>query len=238
MRPLFVFVIMGMVAFICWRIGFSPIAPPDNASMEGRSQATWRYRMTAVFETPEGLKTGSVVREVNFWRGIHIVPEVTSKITVRGEALVIDLGKHGMLFGLLRGAFQSVDYGSDVILGVFPEGKMSGKVILTQKYYPMFVIFKDINNPLTIESITNFGDDATGGHYSLNYSKLDSGVRLKEISIEITDDPITHNLMNVLPWLKKRRTQPGYIGGSPAKIRSDPSQTYLTTADFIRGHVE
>ena len=64
---------------------------------------TWRYRITVEVETPEGIKTGSAVREVsNAASSIRFgFPESTSPPEVRGEAVVVDLGERGVLFALI-----------------------------------------------------------------------------------------------------------------------------------------
>jgi hypothetical protein len=65
---------------------------------------TWRYKITIEIETPEGIKTGSAVREVRAWKNAAkiINPDVAPiEYEVIGEAVVVDLGKRGVLFGLI-----------------------------------------------------------------------------------------------------------------------------------------
>lgn len=62
---------------------------------------TFRYKITVEIETPEGIKTGSAVREVRISNNLakYVNPDVRS-LTYRviGEAVSIDLGEHGILF--------------------------------------------------------------------------------------------------------------------------------------------
>jgi hypothetical protein len=61
--------------------------------------ATLRYKVTVEIETPEGIKTGSAVREVFIQRQPEL-PESGPDIKPKGEAVVIDLGKRGVVFAL------------------------------------------------------------------------------------------------------------------------------------------
>lgn len=59
-------------------------------------QATWRYKMTVTVETPEGIKTGSAVREISNSLQGNNWPDVGNPAGVRGEAVVVDLSKRGV----------------------------------------------------------------------------------------------------------------------------------------------
>src|ERR1700722_17123777 len=76
---------------------------------------SWRYKMTVTVETPEGVKMGSAVREVTRYRVFNLTTKWTYRFKVRGEAIVIDLGKRGTLFPLLVGSVWA-DYGTDVLV--------------------------------------------------------------------------------------------------------------------------
>jgi hypothetical protein len=82
---------------------------------------TFRYKMTVEVETPEGLKTGSAVREVNV---VIAHPDIQgmngTRAFVKGEAVVVDLGKRGVLFALLKGFKYSYDHDYQVVFEAFP----------------------------------------------------------------------------------------------------------------------
>lgn len=175
------------------------------------SSDTWRYRMTVVVETPEGIKTGSAVREVTFQKKSGLLPQATSHIRVKGEAVVVNLGKFGVLFALLCGT-TGEDYGSDVLLRAFnKKGDVTlrpsqipwtGKATITPDQYPMFVRFLNLNDPRTIESVTKIEKSGPyGRRFFLREEMFGAGVKLKEITIEITPDAVTTGIVKLLPWL-------------------------------------
>lgn len=64
-----------------------------------------RYRLTVEVETPEGVKTGSAVREVTVNRYPKWVTLGNNdrNLKIRGEAVVIDLEGRGVIFAILDG---------------------------------------------------------------------------------------------------------------------------------------
>jgi len=183
---------------------------------------TWHYRMTVVVATPEGIKTGSVVREV-IYHGATIGsggPGVSMEI--KGEAIPIDLGKDGILFALLCGAYYGDDYGTDVLFSAFnraADGKLrpsdiprSGKKVLSTDTYPMFVRFRDLTDPFSVERV-NVVEDARTNKPGLAIDGIPLGkdVTVREVTIEITDAPVTIAIDKLLPWLKELHG--GYLNG-------------------------
>lgn len=171
---------------------------------------SWRYKTTVAVETPEGVKTGSAVREVSVRDNPKITPESIPSIEVKGEAVVVDLGKRGVLFALMRD-FGGPDYAHMVVYrtiggNLSPEGirflqDATGKrAVLEPKRYPVLAMFKDINDPKTVTPVLEFGPDGSvkADHFEELFGK---GVKLKEISIEITDEKVTWQMKGYLPWL-------------------------------------
>lgn len=74
-RYLLIVVVVIIAANAAWSAAFA--------------SGTWRYKMTVTVETPEGLKTGSAVREVYVARGLKITPESLPHVKVTGEAVVL-----------------------------------------------------------------------------------------------------------------------------------------------------
>jgi hypothetical protein len=67
--PQFVWLLVGLVAvatslYCGGRIAWDTVYP----------SGTLRYKMTVSVETPEGIKTGSAVREIYFYRTPQLVP--------------------------------------------------------------------------------------------------------------------------------------------------------------------
>jgi hypothetical protein len=75
----------------------------------GKIYPTYRYRLTVEVDTPEGLKTGSSVIEVQTRRASkNAIPSPRMlSYKVRGEAVTVDLGQRGLLFALLRSEISS-----------------------------------------------------------------------------------------------------------------------------------
>jgi hypothetical protein len=196
---------------------------------------SWRYKMTVTVETPEGLKTGSAVREVTVKKGLGLTPQMRPDVEVKGEAVVVDLGQHGVLFALMKNDFFGPDYGKYVFFNTFPGEKKTGKVILPPNQYPLFARFKDISDPKTAENVVKKEDIATVHNLDPRRPIVDfegafgSGVSIKEVVIEITNDSVTREIEKYLPWLARVY---GYISGRHADGREWYQQ--LDSGDFER----
>lgn len=184
----------------------------DNGS------ATYRYRLTVDVETPEGLRTGSSVIEI---RTDPRAPLQAGGIVsrVRGEAVAVDLGPRGRLFALLssrtdpenatrlaQAALQPDLFGKGGNAEAWIERRRAlrevrGRADVSISYYPMLVRFRDVRNSLTVEEVQPNNLSRAFG----------TGVRLARISVEITDEPVSSQLNNVLPWI-----------GDVPEIRLDP----------------
>lgn len=207
---------------------------------------TWRYRMTVTVETPEGIKTGSAVREVHVTRGWLLTPEMLPDVTLKGEAVVVDLGQRGVLFALLCGGRLGDDYGSDIPFYVFryPAGGLSkegikhfsklkaGPVELQPENYPMFVRFRDLGDPKTVEAVSATNSQEKPSYTSVETirtfaSAFGAGVRLKSITMEMTEAPVTWGIDKWLPWLSQRDYLDGKTSGGGPELSS-----ILHTGDF------
>ena len=156
-----------------------------------------RYKMTVTVETPEGIKTGSAVREVTVTHGLALMPQMHDIPKVNGEAVVVDLGKRGVLFALMKGATLGEDYGADIPVYALGGRDKKGKAELPPALYPIFVHFKDINDPKTLENVISVSSNGRlGDTGNITQDRMDEifgkGVSLKRVEIESTDEPITH----------------------------------------------
>lgn len=219
----------------CAYVGLSPDYPSANI----------RYKMTVEVETPEGVKTGSAVREISMVSRPMLLGESndTHVKLEKGEAVVVDLGQRGVLFVLMSiggGGGQAVWAPFNAFPSPCPEGavsrcgvkyysslKSADKAVLKPQYYPGVVRFKDINKPLTVERVIEMvqcTDNEIGisSNHCIKTSRFEEffgeGVRLKSIQVEITEDEITQKIETFLPWLGSTE---GHIdgqryGGGPA----------------------
>ena len=187
----------------------------------------WRQKTTIVVETPSGVKTGSSVVEVDWFAGYALFTDSMkgAKGRLRGEAVVVDLGSGKYLFGLLKGDFGSVMGTSkrlaDRLLSVkqaVAAVRERGTVTLPRDLYPMLVRFEDIDDPKTVKQVppAGFGD-----------------YRIKEITFEITDEPVTAGpVEKVLGWLGEHpEPKLGPASGGTTNI---PFYRRVTHGEFIR----
>lgn len=187
--------IVAFVVIVSAGIAFAMSNKPEIYS--------FRYKMTVSVDTPEGIKTGSAVREVTVT--IRPVPmdkrrPWRSSISVKGEAVIVDLGQRGLLFSLLDGddahyiIFKTFPYSKG---GTTPEGaayyaqlKAGPSVI---KQIPTMVTFKDIRDPKSVMAVDRTNLAATFG----------AGITLKDVTIEMTDEDVTWGIEKYLGWLKQ-----------------------------------
>lgn len=200
-KPLIILLVCVAGLYGCWKV----LVPTE----------TWRYRLTLTVNDNGVLRTGSSVIEIGgrSTRDLPLpIPGNTGGIGVaRGEAVVIDLGKKGMLFALLKSENDS-NHAAYIVCNIFgmpnevggcagaatPEGiryyaKLKGKSDVPIKELPMLVRFRDINDPKTIEKVDPKNLEASFG----------SGVTLENATIEMTGDAITIGIERWLPWLPK-----------------------------------
>lgn len=183
-------------------------------SDKNATSGSWRYKMTVTVETPEGLKSGSAVREVIFKLRNSRNPQTVPDITVKGEAVVVDLGKRGVLFALMKGGRRGEDYGDSIVYDAFPlpddqagyliqyySHLKNAKKVLTETDYPVLVAFSDIKDPASVKPLLDMEPyekdigPALVTHYKIkndHFVKMfGDGIKLHSIEVEMTDEPVT-----------------------------------------------
>ncbi|HTK85590.1 MAG TPA: hypothetical protein VL625_10955 [Patescibacteria group bacterium] len=199
----------------------------------GAYDTSQRYRLTVAIDTPEGVVTGSGVREITIHRRFSLWDGYWRYEDFSGEAVAIDLGKRGVLFALLTGAKGS--YGDQAFARKMRD---AGKTVLPPAYYPRLVRFKEPDYPQTIEDLIEVSGAKPGaatGTLSSNRlgQAFGQGAKLKEIALNRTSDAITAGLETHLPWLPC--IEPLRFISAPFVISLvDPSGTDLTVEDFQR----
>ncbi len=163
---------------------------------------TWRYKMTVEIETPEGLKTGSAVRQISNSTSLINLPDSGNPAKVTGEAVIVDLGERGVLFALVSHKSDDEFYqtfpieGPSSTIGIkyYKSLKSGQKATLDptrHPWYPKLVMFTDMNDPKTVQAVDHNDLSAVFGN----------GVKFKAITIETTDDKVTDKIEKWLPWL-------------------------------------
>lgn len=179
------------------------------------SSNTYRYRMTVEVDTPQGLRSGSSVIEVQTSIGSGI-PDTSLQTKVRGEAVAVDLPNGATLFALLRtpddgdgaagfapAAYQPVlpdlretdtEDWSDLLQVL---KRQREPAVLPPSYYPTLVRFRDIRNPASVEFVGP-------GNLAASFG---AGVELRRITVQITRDSVTSGVEKHLKWLPSQRGQ-------------------------------
>ncbi len=187
--------------------------------------ASWRYKMTVEVVTPEGIKTGTAVREVHAISSIKIGDTGGGAAGVKGEAVAVDLGERGVLFATI-----GEDFGYSVMFKAFPYSK-GGLTKEGMKYYssltdakanlleidalPRFVKFRALNDPLSVK-LVDIHDLA---------KDFGEGIKIKEVTIETTTEPVTWGLVDqYLPWL--------------SEITANIDGSKITTSGFLANRLD
>lgn len=220
-----------------------------------------RYQLTAEVETPEGVRTGSSVIAVTWAMSRTSPPLGGSSYSVEGEAVAVDLPGGQTLFVLLRSA-TDVDWAAWVIKRIPTAGKAEqakpspserAEQIASEERYldlvradrgvhavwrpapphnlpglsiPYFVRFRDLADPKSVEQVAP--DDLA--------STFGPGYRLKSLTVQVTDDPVTTGIERRLGWLE---VQKGMLdnSGDPNRLH-DVAVKNLTKRDFLRGNLK
>lgn len=173
---------------------------------------SWNQKLTVKVNTPNGEKTGSAVTRVSVTVGRQFATDRILSFGVRGEAAIVDLGAGKYIFALLSSSGPgSTEYLADNTLGHLVRidqnqdevsrlnakysayEKLRGAVPVPSKNYTLLVTFADINNPKSVREIkSNNLVDAFGAGYSL-----------KAVTLEITDEEVTEEIEEKLPWLNQ-----------------------------------
>ena len=161
-------------------------------------QYSWNYKITVNIETPEGVKTGSAVRQVlnrdNTLFGKKI-PEAPSRLSaVKGEAVVIDLGERGVVFGLIEhgsygelyAAFPTETPASLKGVDYYNSLPMGAKAELPKENWPKMAMFSDIDDPKSVKAVNKLDLSKTFGN----------GYSWKSITIQIVNEPVTWGIVD------------------------------------------
>jgi hypothetical protein len=165
-----------------------------------------RFRLTAEVETPEGVKTGSSVVEVQWTTPPKMFgSQAKSGYTIKGEAVAVDLPRGQTLFVLLSSP-TSVDWAAHALDGTgleLPQGKRDASVHPVPRTvglranevdnYPYFVRFRDPRDPKTVEQVDP--DNLA--------KRFGPGTKLRALTVQFTTEPVTNGIARRLPWWRQ-----------------------------------
>jgi hypothetical protein len=179
------------------------------AALSGCGQRrSFRYKMRVEVETPDGVRSGTAVREVLYSEpgNLPSIGESRPQWRVKGEAVAVDLPGGKVLFALLTSGDGVFDYAGRDIDFLFRE--LGGKEIQLwpnppktvsphiNNPLPMLVTFKDVKDPTSVQR-------ADPDDLSASFGK---GYALKAITVQVTDEAVTMRVEKRLPKPPYSRT--------------------------------
>lgn len=180
-----------------------------------RGDESWRQKMVVTVSTPSGDVLGEAVTSVYVHKNELFKDGAGHQFTIKGEAVVVDLGAGRYLFALLSSS-DKVEHVAKLIPNYLSWVKglpwekaneaapdLQGRIALPENLYPTLVTFADINDPKSLKEIS-LGNLA--GAFGPGYA-------LTSITLEITDASVTEGKVEaVLQWLRDTRVMenPGW----------------------------
>jgi hypothetical protein len=211
---------------------------------------TFRYRLTLSVNVDGMVHTGSSVIEDTFIDQVALAGlagGIPWAARLRGEAVAVDLGARGILFCVLRRdptrnlsrdaeLFPLLVFG-DYFAAGFPvtdSAKFGAQIRELVRYkpkrgvdpdaLPMLVRFRDLHNPASVERVDPANLAAQFG----------PGVELAAAMMEITDEPVTTGIENVLSWLKTGYPEKLLVPATGGPLSQVPQEHRLTYSTFKR----
>ena len=196
---------------------------------------TYRYRLTIEVDTPIGLRSGASVIEVRTSRTGKNFPASPNQTSyrIKGEAVAVDLPGGQTLFGVLQpdsiGSLMIItqDYLQSRQQGDERAVSLSDKIesfirtkelLVVPRYfsenfnppgyprpssYPDLVRFIDPTRPDSVLAVDP--DNLT--------EAFGPSVRLRRITAQVTDDPVTVDIVRRLPWLPEYARREARLNG-------------------------
>lgn len=211
-------------------------------------KTTLRYRLTVFVDTPQGVRSGfSVVEVTGYMSPAFPGPEAGgARFHARGEATGVKLADGEYLFAIFkdRSGYENT---APLLLNTFKdqlppvrtkagEGDISfmerfqalAKLRTARRVnpqdWPIVVSFSDVRNPYSAKIAIATELSAVLPRYSI-----------REMTIEITDDPVTQGITKIIPWLG--RDDIGYLDADVRKslFATSPQYKRVDSDDFARG---
>ncbi len=192
-----------------------------------------RYKMVVEVETPEGLRTGSAVREVTAHHPAFLSLASRTSYRMRGEAVMVDLNDGQTLYALLVGGgpvgpadyamripdwlmgWQSPDGITPQRIEIWPTLPETVRNIDQTDERPMLVTFGNERDPATVVRIE---PSDLAMHFG-------NGFVLKRITVEVSEEDVTNMIQDRLPWLRTYWDKP--------TLKPDPPQHISDSSDRV-----
>lgn len=207
------------------------------------NSSRFRYKMTVEVETPQGLRTGSSVREISAGRIsklFQLGDAHKAWLKHRGEAVAVNMAHGRTLFVLLKepkgnagnAAVAALrqglpgEIGPDWVEQLQQKQYLGRKAVLLPENYPLLVTFADINDPKSVERVDRANLAASFGE----------GVKLKAITVEVTNEPMTTGIGKRFKWWNTYQQEHRRLNGSNSiAISSNDLSDNIGTGEFSTG---
>ena len=201
--------------------------------------SSYRFRLTIEVDTPQGLRTGSTVYQIEAGRNWAPLPDMNSRyIRTYGEAASVDLGNGAKLFSLLKTTSQfeelsglslvSLDkhYLKDEYDPIDAAERLddadSARAVVPIEDYPLLVAFPDPSDHTSMVMVDPRDAAATlGPRYAI-----------QRIVVELTDDPVPDTIKQQLPWLEPVGREGAIIPSNTPFLKDAKPINLITSLDF------
>lgn len=196
---------------------------------------TYRYRLSVEVMNSGVVHKGSSVLEVSHEITSGFMTESGPRdgaIVIKGEAITVDLGARGILFVLPETSLNS--YGSIIPELLFGNRQSNGAPKMNSlaelkgmdfphikgvrevpaEYWPTMARFRSVLDRTTIEQVD---PQNLPGQFGF-------GVKILRVTAEITRDPVTFKIQNILPWLSDKSKRGVSLGGDNRIARAVPAR--------------
>lgn len=191
MKAFLALAIIIVVAYVSWQLAYPTY--------------THHYRLTLEFQVDGRPVSGSSVYEVYARRQPKLLTDLGAISGFRGEATVVDLGRHGKLFAILASGrfgelasnheYYALDAFKDLLPDTFERFQkirtITGKREIQLRTPPTLVKFTDSNDPTT----------AFSSRLSDVSQFFEPEVSFLRATVEITNAQVTWQIDRHLPWI-------------------------------------
>ncbi|MDX3885110.1 MAG: hypothetical protein QHC65_11860 [Sphingomonas sp.] len=170
---------------------------------------SYRFKMTVEVDTPQGLRTGSSVYEVTAFKTSELITGGSSSDSIlKGEALAVDLPGGQTLFALLKTVNPMREDLALMSMAALDPAFRNDRTESTKRIasgngvrspsevnrsdYPLLVTFRDLDDPETVERVADPSNLA---------ATFGPGYALRQITVQVTNEPVTSGILRKLPWL-------------------------------------
>jgi hypothetical protein len=184
-------------------LGMLPLIPGLTGC---RPSYEWNQKLTVTVSTPDGDRSGSAVVNVIWYSGQLLGSSSSAESQIRGEATMVEVAPGRYLFAVMTssGFPQTPELPMHVWADRIPSNPnvrdarfkfvrdLRETRDVPRQNYPQLVTFRDINDPASVQLVDP--DDLA--------SSFGSGYAVKSVTLEITDEDRTKNLISKkLRWL-------------------------------------